>query len=175
MKLKITLIIVLIIVIPLITYNLIKEENDAKIFKKEYEQYNKYENYEKVKIKKNNKIIYLNQEELVKSIKEDDKIIFIASPKDNNSRKVIKLLLELTEEYEIDKIYYCNADKIKKESKMYKDLLKNKIKVITPTLILIKNKKIEDLYQPKKIDKKEVYKNYEKIIIKYTLCTKECN
>lgn len=184
MKTKIItgIIIFLILIISISLYIFTNKETDGKAFKKEYEQYNeKYKKQEKLitlNIDKKNPMIYLDDENIIKSFKGKDKVIYIASPNNNNSRKATKILLNQAKETGVEEIYYYNPNEIKneKESDTYKEILK-KIKqdeIITPTLLLIKNEKVEEIYQSKEINEKEMQEKYERILIKYTLCTEEC-
>ena len=177
MKKKLIIIIAITLILSIGTYIFLSKETEAKIFKEEYEAYN--EKYIKLNIDKKNPIKYLNDETIIKNFQGKDKVIYIASPQDNNSRKATKILLDLAKENGIEEIYYYNPDKIIKEknNEIYKQLNKNlnQKELILPTLMLIKNEKIEEIYQNKEFNKKELTEKYERILIKYTLCTAECN
>ena len=92
MKKKLIIIIAITLILSIGTYIFLSKETEAKIFKEEYEAYN--EKYIKLNIDKKNPIKYLNDETIIKNFQGKDKVIYIASPQDNNSRKATKILLD---------------------------------------------------------------------------------
>jgi len=178
---KIIIIIILLLLIGLTLYLIIKEEKDSVKFKNEYEKYNnltfnnndKIEKFHNVEIDKKNPIIYLTEENVIEELNGENKLVFLGTPEDNNSRKAISTLLKVANENGIEKIYYYNIENEK--SKNYKEILKkiDKETLEIPVLMLIKNKKIEN-YSQGITKEKELYEKYEEIMIDYLMCTSSC-
>ena len=175
------IILIIIIVISLGIYLVVSNNKDSVKFKKEYETYNnltykenkKQNKYEKLEINKNNPIIYLTDETVLKIKTGENKIIFLGNPEDNNTGIAVKTLLETAEDNGIDKIYYYEINSKNKENKIYKKLkeITNQKDLTTPYLALIKDSKIENS-QNGLIE--DLYEKYEEIMIDYLMCTSNC-
>lgn len=182
---KIVIIIILIILIIGTLYLIIKEDPDNIKFKNEYEKYNnltynennKKESFYNVKIEKENPIIYLTNETVIEEMKKENKLIFIGTAENNDTRKSITTLLQVAKDNGIEKIYYYDIkDEINnKDSKIYQELTKklNKEEISMPLLMLIKDKKVENYYEGTK-NQKELSTKYEEIMIDYLMCTSSC-
>ena len=83
------------------------EESDSIKFKNEYEGYN--EEYISLDISEANLIEYSSLEEINQIIESGTGVIYIGSPKDNLSRKAIDVLLGVTHNTDLDKIYYVDS------------------------------------------------------------------
>lgn len=183
MKSKKILVIILaiIIILSLGIYLTISNNKDSNKFKNEYEAYNnltykennKQNKYENLDINKNNPIIYLTDETVLKIKTGENKIIFLGTPDDNNTRIAVKTLLETAEDNGIDKIYYYEMNSKNKENKIYKKLkeITNQKDLTIPYLALIKDSKIENSQNGLTDD---LYKKYEEIMIDYLMCTSNC-
>lgn len=135
-KLIIGLILILILIIGAITtYILIQNSKDSYKFKKEYESYNnkswEYEGkkgkYLNIEINKDNPIIYLNDENIVKELKEGDKIIYFGFPDCNWCRAALPVLLKSAEENGVEKIYYYDFGEVREAFEKNKNNEKTKI------------------------------------------------
>lgn len=135
-KLIIGLILILILIIGAITtYILIQNSKDSYKFKKEYESYNnkswEYEGkkgkYLNIEINKDNPIIYLNDENIVKELKEGDKIIYFGFPDCNWCRSAVPVLLKSAEENGVEKIYYYDFGEVREAFEKNKNNEKTKI------------------------------------------------
>ena len=83
--------------------------NKTKSFKEEYEQYNN--KYLKIELTNTKIIKHSTSDEINKLIKEKTGVIFIGSPKNNQSRKAIEVLLQAAENTGLDKIFYLDSTK----------------------------------------------------------------
>lgn len=183
MKNKKVIIIILatIIIISLGTYLVISNNKDSVKFKNEYEAYNnltykennKQNKYENLDINKNNPILYLTDETVLKIKAGENKIIFLGTPEDNNTRLAVKTLLETAEDNGIDKIYYYEMNPKENEKRIYKKLkeITKQKDLTTPYLALIKDSKTENSQNGLTDD---LYKKYEEIMIDYLMCTSNC-
>ncbi len=115
-----------------------KEENltDAEKFKKEYESLNNKSdgelNYLKVKITKDNPIVFA---------------LYLGNAKDNESRKIINLLLSSAKDNNVKYLYYIDTKKYDSSLDELKEALNkgdNKIEDIrkTPSILVISKKEI---------------------------------
>lgn len=190
MKKKITISIIILLIIGIAIGFFIQEnkKTDAKKFKEEYEIYNdisykknnKNMKYLKLDIKKDNPIIYLTDENVIKEMKTGNKIIYFGSPDNNECRNAVKVLLKVAKDNGIETIYYYKINKNKNnevnkniESEINK--YKEKQKLSIPTVIMIKDGKIK-LYDNESSNKKEykkLYKTYEDMMIELLMCAPE--
>ncbi len=188
MKKKIIIITLIgVLFIGLITYFVLSQNNDATKFKKDYEKYNNLtyqdgenqKKYENLKIDKDNPIVYLTKENLMSELSKGEKLFFIASPNDNNSRTAIPTLLKALKENGIEKIYYYDAisldDDLKNEliKKINEDTKEKDFNL--PLFMLIKKGRIST-YQIG-IDTKSkdnLYSSYEDIVLSYIMCSEDC-
>ncbi|MCI6266527.1 MAG: hypothetical protein MR598_06775 [Erysipelotrichaceae bacterium] len=84
-----------------------KEEEDSIKFKEEYEKYN--DQYIELEISDVNLIQYSNLEEINKIIKDGTGVIYIGSPTDDVSRRAVDVLLGVTHNTDLEKIYYISS------------------------------------------------------------------
>lgn len=179
-KLIIGIILISILIIGSITaYILIQNNKDSYKFKKEYESYNNKSwqheeqkgKYLNIEINKDNPIIYLNDEEIVKELKTGNKIIYFGFPDCNWCRSAVPVLLKTAEENGIEKIYYYNFKEVREafekdsdndKSKIYKEITdflgdnitstfesgskKGEKRLSAPTVVLIKNGKVASFH-----------------------------
>ena len=80
--------------------------NSKTTIKEEYEKYNK--EYVKVDLTNANIVKYSNTKEINKIIKSGTGVIFFGSPKDNLSRVVVDILLDVVNNTDLDHIYYLD-------------------------------------------------------------------
>ena len=107
-------IVLALIVGLLVFYICTKEDSDAVKFKKEYESYNnviwKDNNisgkYFELNIDKNNPIVYLNDDTVLKAMKNGSKIIYFGFPNCNWCRSMVPVLLEVSKDNGLEKVYY---------------------------------------------------------------------
>ena len=179
-KLIIGLILILILITGLVTtYILIQNSKDSYKFKKEYESYNnkswEYEGkkgkYLNIEINKDNPIIYLNDENIVKELKEGDKIIYFGFPDCNWCRVAVPVLLKSAEENGVEKIYYYvfgevrevfEKNKNNEKAKIYQQIIevldsnitstfesgtkKGEKRLSAPTVVLMKDGKVSSFH-----------------------------
>ena len=131
-----------------------KEENltDAEKFKKEYESLNNKSdgelNYLKVKINKDNPIVYTTPKKVIEKINNNDLFaLYLGNAKDNESRKIINLLLSSAKDNNVKYLYYIDTKKYDSSLDELKDTLNkgdNKIDDIrkTPSILVISKKEI---------------------------------
>ena len=137
-----------------------KEEKltDAEKFKKEYESLNNKSdgelNYLKVKITKDNPIVYTTPKnyttpkKVIAKINNNDLfVLYLGSAKDNESRKIINLLLSSAKDNNVKYLYYIDTKKYDSSLDELKDTLNkgdNKIDDIrkTPSILVISKKEI---------------------------------
>lgn len=132
-KLIIILIILLLIVGGILSFYYINNK-DAIKFKKSFESYNnqslKYDNksgkYLNVKVDYKNPIIYLSDDNLLKELKNDSKLVLFGSAKDNNTRAIISTLFEVAKDNSVEKIYFYDISNLEKK---YASNDKNAIKI----------------------------------------------
>ena len=179
-KLIIGLILILSLIIGAITtYILIQNSKDSYKFKKEYESYNnkswEYEGkkgkYLNIEINKDNPIIYLNDENIVKELKEGDKIIYFGFPDCNWCRAALPVLLKSAEENGVEKIYYYDFGEVREafeknknneKAKIYQQIIevldsnitstfesgakKGEKRLSAPTVVLMKDGKVSSFH-----------------------------
>lgn len=179
-KLIIGLILILILIIGAITtYILIQNSKDSYKFKKEYESYNnkswEYEGkkgkYLNIEINKDNPIIYLKDENIVKELKEGDKIIYFGFPDCNWCRAALPVLLKSAEENGVEKIYYYDFGEVREafeknknneKAKIYQQIIevldsnitstfesgakKGEKRLSAPTVVLMKDGKVSSFH-----------------------------
>ena len=180
-----------LIAVGVITYAYIDNNRDSVIFKKEYEEYNNKTweygdlkgTYLELNIDKNNPIVYLNDDNIVKELTSGTKIIFFSSPDCNPCRANVSPLLKAAKEDGIEEVYYYNLKEVRtayeqgknnKQSKIYEQIVKTmpnyiettfetgpnkgKKKLISPAVVLIKKGKVKNYYNAS--DNKSI--NYNK-------------
>ena len=107
--------------IILLTGNEEKCNDNALRFKETYEKYNTTK--EKLIINDNNPMVEIKKEDITKKIDKGNGVIFFGTPKEDESRLVVKSLLEISKDYDCEVIYYYDLSKLDKESDVYKKLI----------------------------------------------------
>ena len=168
MKNKRVLVITAVIIVLLIIGVLLfipKDNNDNKTFEKDY----------KVNVPKNTSIIYLTDENVIKELSTNDKLVFFGNKNENynKTKEGVTTLLKTAEENGIDKIYYYDlsgiGDKREITDKLTEILEKE---LMSPTLFLVKNKEIDSIEEG---INKDIEQKYKKIMIGYLMCsTPDC-
>ena len=123
-----------------------KEEKltDAEKFKKEYESLNNKSdgelNYLKVKINKDNPIVYTTPKKVIEKINNNDLFaLYLGNAKDNESRKIINLLLSSAKDNNVKYLYYIDTKKYDSSLDELKEALNkgdNKIERFMKKLII---------------------------------------
>lgn len=75
-------------------------------FKKEYEKYN--DKYFQLNLNEDDEVVYGTTSKINKIIKSGTGVIFFGSPKDNLSRVVVDILLDVVNNTDLDHIYYLD-------------------------------------------------------------------
>lgn len=142
-RVVIILVIILVFIGSIITYNIIKERNtDAYKFKLEYESLNNKKNssgktYNTISINNHNPIKYITAKDAIDIIKNKTGIIYFGANWCPWCRNAVPVLFDAAKDYEYKTIYYLNMDTVKntfeikdgklvktvKEKKYYYDLL----------------------------------------------------
>ena len=113
-KIMLILVPILLAIISIIAYISISSiGKDSLKFKREYESYNNksiYDNvnYINLNISFNNPIKYSNYDEIFKVLNSETGIIFLGSPKIQDSRNIVNTLLKSVNDKKINKIYYLD-------------------------------------------------------------------
>ena len=105
-------------------------------------RYSKSENMfsKKYNVIKDNDVTYITKyNDLLKSIKDRDSVIFIGNNSDK-SKKIAKKLVELSKDYNINLYYYDSS-----EFGELQDMLSVK-KITYPTTVFIKNGQVNEVY-----------------------------
>ena len=105
-------------------------------------RYSKSENMfsKKYNVIKDNDVTYITKyNDLLKSIKDRDSVIFIGNNSDK-SKKIAKKLVELSKDYNISLYYYDSS-----EFEELQDMLSVK-KITYPTTVFIKNGQVNEVY-----------------------------
>lgn len=173
-KIIIIVIVIVAIIIGISIYSTLTPKDSIK-FKKEYELYNnvndqKNNKYHTLTIEKENPIIYLKDDNIIKELTTGDKIIYFGYPDNNPSRIAVPILLETAKDNGVEKIYYYNFKNIQNDyekgniqNKIYKKIinqigdniketytkgnLKGEKKLSAPTVILIKDGKVANYHR----------------------------
>ncbi len=82
------------------------KEKEENAFKKEYEQYN--DQYLELDIQEDNIIKYSTKEEVNEIIDSGTGVIYIGKPDDERSRRVVDILLDVSDNTDLDVIYYLS-------------------------------------------------------------------
>lgn len=96
---------------------------DAFRFKNEYESLNgkidqQGNSYPELTISKQNPILYVSSDEILKIFDSGTGIIYIGSPKSIECRNIIPLLMSVSAELGVDEIYYFDATSIRDEKQL---------------------------------------------------------
>lgn len=164
--LVITIVIIVLLVIVALLFLPKGNDNDNKTFEKDYD----------VKVPKNTSIIYLTDENIIKELSTNDKLVFFGNKNENydTTKEGVTTLLKTAEENGIDKIYYYDLSGIG-DKREITDKLTEKLDregLMSPTLFLVKNKKIDSIEEG---ITKDIEQNYKKIMIGYLMCsTPDC-
>lgn len=150
-------ILIILLIILLIATGCKKENTDALRFKEEFEQYN--DSLSKVNISESNPFVYTKD---IKENIESEKalVIFYANPKDENSRKFVKDIIELSESKGLKKIYYIEMD----ENNTYQ-LNDTKINNM-PSLVSVIRKNVDSIAD----NKEESALLIEKVVTELNTC-----
>lgn len=161
----ITGVIIVLLVIGVLLF-IPKDNNDNKTFEKDY----------KVNVPKNTSIIYLTDENVIKELSTNDKLVFFGNKNENynKTKEGVTTLLKTAEENGIDKIYYYDLSGIG-DKREITDKLTEKLDregLMSPTLFLVKNKEIDSIEEG---INKDIEQKYKKIMIGYLMCsTPDC-
>ena len=86
------------------------KKDDNILFKEEYESLNSDISYRSVSIPEDNNMVYLTDEELLEKIKnKEDMVVYFGFNKCPWCRSVIESLIDVSNDLEIDKIYYLDV------------------------------------------------------------------
>lgn len=86
------------------------KKDDSILFKEEYESLNSESNYRKVEISKDNPMVYITDEELLKKIEnKEDMVVYFGFNKCPWCRSIIETLIQVSNDLKIDKIYYLDV------------------------------------------------------------------
>ena len=158
MKKNIIITISILIILGIMTVGLISIFNekprisgDSLVFKEEYEIINGKYYADKnilasnVEIEKDNPFIYLSENEIIDKLTNGTHIIYFGEAECGFSRRVVPLLSSFAEKNRIETIYYFN---VKNFQSKYEEVIKtiNVDKIITPTVIFIKEGKIVGIH-----------------------------
>ena len=163
--LVITIVIIVLLAIGVLLF-IPKDNNDNKTFEKDY----------KVNVPKNTSIIYLTDENVIKELSTNDKLVFFGNKNENynKTKEGVTTLLKIAEENGIDKIYYYDLSGIG-DKREITDKLTEKLDregLMSPTLFLVKNKEIDSIEEG---INKDIEQKYKKIMIGYLMCsTPDC-
>lgn len=161
-KLFICIAIIILIAIGILVFLLSnKEANDNEKFEKEYS----------VTVPKYTKVIYLTDDNIIEALSTQDKLIFLGD-KEEKTKEAVSVLLETAEDKVIDKIYYYETNGIKDKKDIYTKLTEKleKTELVSPSLFLVKDKKVDIHEEGVNSDIKDKYK---KIMVAYLMCTSE--
>ena len=163
--LVITIVIIVLLAIGVLLF-IPKDNNDNKTFEKDYE----------VNVPKNTSIICLTDENVIKELSTNDKLVFFGNKNENynKTKEGVTTLLKTAEENGIDKIYYYDLSGIGNKREIT-DKLTEKLDregLMSPTLFLVKNKEIDSIEEG---INKDIEQKYKKIMIGYLMCsTPDC-
>ena len=163
--LVITIVIIVLLAIGVLLF-IPKDNNDNKTFEKDYE----------VNVPKNTSIIYLTDENVIKELSTNDKLVFFGNKNENynKTKEGVTTLLKTAEENGIDKIYYYDLSGIENKREITDKLTEilEKEGLMSPTLFLVKNKEIDSIEEG---INKDIEQKYKKIMIGYLMCsTPDC-
>ena len=166
-------------------------KRDAVKFKNSYEAYNGLKSesgeiYKSITINKDNKIDYIDLDDLVKKLNSDSALIYLASPTDKINRACVETIIEIVDSAEVEKLYYYE---ISSGSKEYEDLIStlDKEDLELPNILVVKKGKIINCLNLDFItddnidnfDEKELTKSINDVILSYikgpTLCDETCS
>ena len=83
--------------------------SDNILFKEEYESLNNNDNYRSVSIDKDNPMVYITDENLCEKIEnKEDMVVYFGFSKCPWCRSIIETLIEVSQDLDIDKIYYLD-------------------------------------------------------------------
>ena len=163
--LVITIVIIVLLAIGVLLF-IPKDNNDNKTFEKDYD----------VKVPKNTSIIYLTDENVIKELSTNDKLVFFGNKNENynKTKEGVTTLLKTAEENGIDKIYYYDLSGIENKREITDKLTEilEKEGLMSPTLFLVKNKEIDNIEEG---INKDIEQKYKKIMIEYIMIsTNDC-
>lgn len=90
------------------------QKKDNILFKEEYESLNTNSNYRSVTIPKDNKMVYITDEELLTKIEnKEDLVVYFGFSKCPWCRSIIETLIQVSKDLDMDKIYYLDISSIR--------------------------------------------------------------
>lgn len=162
MKNKVIAIVLIVIIIAIGIFLILSKDNsDNTKFKNDYGEI----------VPKGTSIIYLTDKNIIQSLNTDDKLVFLGKKASEDTKKAVSILLKTAEDNGIDKIYYYDLKNIEKKEDIKSKLTKKieKEELISPTLFLVKDKKVEEIQEG---ITKDLKTKYEDIMISYIMCNK---
>jgi len=155
--------IILILIIGLFIF-ISKDDSDNSKFNNDYN----------VQVPKGTNIVYLKDNNLINAFDTEDKLVFLGDSSSKKTKKAVLMLLKVAKDNGIDKIYYYDLNNIDEKTELKNKLLEkmSQKKLESPTLFLIKDKKVEDIQTGISNDMET---KYEDIMIAYIMCnTPDC-
>lgn len=155
-----------------------QDNTDGYRFKTDFEQYNRLLDedgnaYEDLTIDGDNSIIYLTLENALEEFTTGNKLIFVGSASDNDTRVVVPFLLEASSDNGDISVYYYDVDNMKKNESDYKKIVKligTKDGVNYPALVLIKDGKV----YKKHIGTSNLSTSYDDLFVGLIMCQDDC-
>ena len=150
--------IILILIIGLFIF-ISKDDSDNSKFNNDYN----------VQVPKGTSIVYLKDNNLITAFDTEDKLVFLGDSSSKKTKKAVLMLLKVAKDNGIDKIYYYDLNNIDEKTELKNKLLEkmSQKKLESPTLFLIKDKKVEDIQIG---ISKDTEIRYEDIMIGYIMC-----
>ncbi len=111
-----TVLVIILCSLAIIKHN--REEQvitDAVHFKNEFEAYNELDDYLDVDIPEDNPFVYKTPKQILDILKNERAVVFFGYASNSASRAIIKPLLEVAGEYDLDTIYYVDIKDIRDE------------------------------------------------------------
>lgn len=170
-------IVIIISCVVLVCFKL-QDNADGYRFKTDFEQYNKLlddegNTYENLEIDKKNNIIYLAEDNALKEFTTGNKLIFVGSPTDNSTRKVVPFLLNASSDNGDINVYYYDVNLMKKNKSDYDKIVKligSKGDTFYPALVLIKEGKVYE----KHIGTSNLSSSYDDLFVGLIMCQEDC-
>ena len=165
-------------------------KRDSVKFKNAYEAYNGLKSelgevYKSVSIIKDNKIEYLDFDDLVKRLSSDSALIYLASPTEKINRACVESIIETIDSSKVETLYYYE---VSSGSKDYERLISalNKKDIKLPNILAIKKGKLIDSLNLDFIsgdnvddfDKNDLIKSINDVIVSFlngpSICDETC-
>ena len=139
---------------------LLRDRSNNEQFEKDYD----------VKVPDGVSIMYLTDENIISELSLKDKLVFLGLSGSEDTTKAVKVLLKVAQDNGVDKIYYYSLTDIYMKDDIVEKLVK-KIgidKITTPTLFLVKDKKVSSVEVGYN---KDIKTKYSDIVTEYIMCT----